>query len=451
MTNWLLISISLDGPMLNQEENQKLTRIGPGTPMGNLLRQYWMPAALSCEVPKCDSEPLRVKLLGENLIAFRDTDGQVGLVSERCPHRGASLFFGRNEEAGLRCVYHGWKFNFRGECVDLPNEAPDCPLKGKVKLLSYPCRERNGVIWAYLGSRVAPPPMPQLEWNLQNDGTTFLWRGYRACNWVQAMEGDLDSSHINFLHRTLNPDDLSTVPGLPLPGYAATGVKLLQSGGTPRLEAIDTEVGVLHTSARLIDEENEYHRVHPFLLPFHTMVGGGTNENEVSFNGKLWVPMDDEQTLILEWQFRPGKPWTDVEIASLKEVRTPYGFMAPTSWAGSAWRSPANFDNNYFIDRSLQKNKLFSGILSNPLQDTAMQESMGAIVDRTKEHLGPADAVIIKVRHRLLKAASDLQDSGITPSGVDHPELYFVRPVGIIIPRGGDWVSQTKKRREVEG
>ncbi len=434
--------------MLNQDDNDKLTKIGPKTPMGNLLRQYWMPAALSSELSACDSEPLRVKLLGENLIAFRDTHGQVGLVSEQCPHRGASLFFGRNEDAGLRCVYHGWKFDINGRCVDMPNEASDCPLKGRVKLLAYPCQERNGVIWAYLGPRDTPPPLPKLEWNLQLDGTTFLWRGYRACNWVQAMEGDLDSSHINFLHRTLNPDDLSTVPGVPLPGYATAGIQLLQNGGLPRLEAVDTEVGVLHTSVRHLDEGHEYHRIHPFMLPFHTMVGGGTNEKEVSFNGKLWVPMDDEQTLILEWQFRPGKPWTDEEIALLKKVRFPYGFMAPTSQAGSGWRSPANLKNDYFIDRSLQKNKLFSGILSNPLQDSAMQESMGPIVDRTREHLGPADIVIIKVRRRLLKAASDLQEFGIVPPSVDHPELYFVRPVGAILPSNSDWVLMTQKRRD---
>lgn len=155
--------------MLNHADNELLTRVGRGTPMGDLLRQYWMPAALSAELPEPDGAPLRVRLLGENLIAFRASSGQLGLVAEACPHRGASLFFGRNEAEGLRCAYHGWKFDHTGRCSDLPNEAPDCPLKNKVRLRAYPCRERNGVVWAYLGPRAEPPPLPDLEWNLRPD------------------------------------------------------------------------------------------------------------------------------------------------------------------------------------------------------------------------------------------------------------------------------------------
>src|SRR5690349_16544221 len=151
--------------MLSREENEFLTRVGPGTPMGDLLRQYWMPSLLSAELPTCDGPPLRVRLLGEDLLAFRDTGGQVGLVAQACPHRGASLFFGRNEEDGLRCAYHGWKFDRAGRCVDMPNEAPGCPLKEKVRLRAYPCRERCGVVWAYLGPRAEPPPLPEFEWN----------------------------------------------------------------------------------------------------------------------------------------------------------------------------------------------------------------------------------------------------------------------------------------------
>lgn len=435
--------------MLNQDDNELLTKVGPGTPMGDLLRQYWMPAALSAELALCDGPPLRVKLLGENLLAFRDSAGQVGLVAEACPHRGASLFFGRNEQGGLRCVYHGWKFDIRGRCMDMPNEAPDCPLRNKVTLRAYPCRERNGVIWAYLGPRSEPPPLHDLEWNQQPDNIPFLWRNYRACNWVQAMEGDIDSSHINFLHRTLDRGDLSTVPGVPIPGYAGTGIRMLQEAGTPWLEARDTEAGILHTAARRQDDGHEYHRVHPFLLPFHTMVGGGTQQEEVSFNGKLWVPMDDEQTLILEWQFRPDKPWSEEELTSLLAVRAPHGFLEPTSAPAGAWRPRACSDNDYLIDRSLEKTRLFCGILSNPLQDAAMQESMGAIVDRTKEHLGPADTVIIQVRRCLIRAARALREHGTAPPGVDRPDLYRVRPVGMVLPVGTDWVEATQSRRDM--
>jgi hypothetical protein len=178
------------------------------------------------------------------------------------------------------------------------------------------------------------------------------------------------------------------------------------------------------------------------------MVGGGTSEGEVSFNGKAWVPMDDEQTLALEWQYRPDRPWTEEERAALLKARVPWGFLPPTSAPAGAWRPRAHAGNDYFLDRSLEKTQLFCGILSNPLQDAAIQESMGPIVDRTQEHLGPADAMIIKVRRLLIRAARALRERGITPPGVDQPELYHVRPVGMLLPPDADWVEATRARRE---
>jgi phenylpropionate dioxygenase-like ring-hydroxylating dioxygenase large terminal subunit len=432
--------------MLSREDNELLTRVGPGTPMGDLLRQYWMPAVLAAELPEPGGPPLRVRLLGEDLLAFRDHAGRVGLVAQACPHRGASLFFGRNEEGGLRCAYHGWQFDVEGRCTDMPNEHPGCPLRDKVRLRAYPCRERNGVVWAYLGGG-DPPPLPDFEWNLCPDNIPFLWRNYRACNWVQALEGDIDSSHINFLHRTLDAKDLSTVPGAPLAGYAAAGIRLVQDDPAPLLEVVETEAGVLYTAARRLGDGRVYHRVHPFLFPIYTMVGGGTSDREVSFNGKAWVPMDDEHTLALEWQFRPGRPWTDDEREALLRARVPWGFLPPTSEPAGAWRPRAHAGNDYFLDRALQK-KLFCGILSNPLQDAAVQESMGAIVDRTQEHLGPADAMIITARRRLLQAARALREYGARPPGVDRPDFYRVRPVGMVLPPGADWVEATRARRE---
>src|SRR5918911_564382 len=155
--------------MLSKEDNELVTRVGPGTPMGKLMREYWLPAMLSSELPRPDSDPLRVLLLGEQLIAFRDTNGQVGLIQNHCPHRGASLFFARNEEAGLRCVYHGWKFDVEGNCVDMPNEPAESDFKTKVKAVAYPCRERGGIVWTYMGPRSDPPPLPGLEPNMLPD------------------------------------------------------------------------------------------------------------------------------------------------------------------------------------------------------------------------------------------------------------------------------------------
>lgn len=432
--------------MLSHEDNALLTRVGPGTPMGDLLRQYWIPALISSELSEPDGAPLRVRLLGENLIAFRATSGLVGLVDQMCPHRTASLFFGRNEEDGLRCAYHGWKFDVAGRCVDMPNEAPDCAFKDKVRLTAYPCRERNGVIWTYMGPRQDPPPLPDFEWNLSPGNIPFIWRNYRACNWVQALEGDIDSSHINYLHKTLDPEDHSTVPGQQLPGYTKKQLPLLHSDGSPELEVVETEFGVIYGAKRRLGDGSDYWRVHPFLFPFHTMVGGGIEQAEVSFNGKAWVPMDDEQTLVFEWQYRPDKPWTDEERDGLMKVRNPWGFLPPTSAPAGAWQPRAHAGNDYFMDRS---SSLFCGILSNPLQDAAVQESMGPICDRTREHLGPADTMIIKVRRRLLQAARALRESGTVPPGVEDPEIFGVRPVGAVLPPGSDWVRATDARRRV--
>src|SRR6516162_8078788 len=178
--------------MLSREDNELLCRVGRGTPMGELMRQYWMPAALSSELPERDGVPLRVRLLGEDLIAFRTTSGAVGLVRNSCPHRGASLFYGRNEETGLRCVYHGWKFDVAGRCVDMPNEPPESNFKDKVHAPAYPCREQNGIIWTYMGPRDNPPSLPELELATVPESYRWIRPSVRECNWLQALEGDID-------------------------------------------------------------------------------------------------------------------------------------------------------------------------------------------------------------------------------------------------------------------
>src|SRR5205823_1048394 len=176
-------------------------RIGPGTPMGNFFRQYWLLAIRSDELPGPDCPPLRVRLLGESLIAFRTTSGEVGLIQNSCPHRGASLFFGRNEEEGLRCVYHGWKFDCTGQCVDMPSEPAESNFKTKIKAAAYPAVERNGVIWTYMGPREVPPPLSQIEANMvPNAEKGTISKIMRDCNYMQALEGDIDTSHLAFLH-----------------------------------------------------------------------------------------------------------------------------------------------------------------------------------------------------------------------------------------------------------
>src|SRR5207244_3582330 len=223
--------------MLKQEENELICRVGPGTPMGNFMREYWLPAMLSSEIPTADSDPLRVMLLGEQLIGFRDTNGKVGLVANNCPHRGASLFFGRNEEAGLRCVYHGWKFDVTGACVDMPSEPVESNFKSKVRADAYPCRERGGVIWTYMGPRETPPPLPDIEPNMLPDGTYTVGMTARNCNWLQGLEGDIDTSHLQWLHHG------ATKPESARPG--TMGYYGLQDR-CPRYQVMETPGGTMY-------------------------------------------------------------------------------------------------------------------------------------------------------------------------------------------------------------
>jgi phenylpropionate dioxygenase-like ring-hydroxylating dioxygenase large terminal subunit len=417
--------------------------------MGDFMREYWIPACLSLELSEPDGEPLRVRLLGENLIAFRDTNGAVGLVGDNCPHRGASMFFGRNEEAGLRCVYHGWKFDVTGVCVDMPNEPPESNFKHKVRITTYPCRERNGVVWTYMGPRKTPPELPQFEWNMSPGNIPWMWQNYRACNWLQAIEGGIDSSHVNFLHRTFARTDVNTVPGITGPRMGGVEIKqFAQNDSAPRLEIVDTPYGAIYTGARRVDESTEYHRIHPFLFPNHNMIGGGVDESAANYTGMVWVPMDDHNTLVLEYQWRASGPYSEEEQAQLMKVRNAWGFAPRTSDPAGAWKFRANASNDYLIDYGLQKTKLFCGIQGNPLQDGAVQESMGPIYDRTKEHLGTADAMIIRVRRRLLQAVRAYRERGITPPGVDNPEWYAIRPVGALLPPGANWMEATGERRK---
>src|SRR4030088_197422 len=226
--------------MLSHEENELLTRTGPGTPMGNLYRRFWLPALLPSELPTPDSDPIRFRILGEDLVAFRDSGGKVGFLAQHCPHRGASLFFGRNEENGLRCVYHGWKFDTTGQCIDMPNEPAESDFRTKVKAVAYPCRELNGIVWTYMGSRRDPPPMPQLGWALVPAKQRQSLRYARACNWLQALEGDIDSSHVHYLHRRLDQQDsLSTAPRV----FVSTDedrkhFQFFRGNGTPTLQVL---------------------------------------------------------------------------------------------------------------------------------------------------------------------------------------------------------------------
>jgi len=289
--------------MLRKEQNDLITQTGPKTAMGDLFRRHWIPALLADELPANDCPPVRVKLLSERLVAFRDSEGRLGLIDEFCPHRGASLWFGRNEKCGLRCPYHGWKFDVSGQCVEVPSEPVESKFADKIKLKSYPLVERGGVLWTYMGPVEFLPPLPEWEFATVPAKHRFISKRFQECNYLQAMEGGIDSSHVSFLH-------------------------------------------------------------------------SGNLESDPLFKGAR---------------------------------------------------------GNYLMDREAQRQgTTYSGVEGIAIQDGSLQESMGPIVDRTKENLVSTDNGIIMARHRLMKAAKELA-KGIFPPGVE-PAHQKVRSASVILP-----------------
>jgi nitrite reductase/ring-hydroxylating ferredoxin subunit len=406
------------------------------------MREYWLPAFVPSELPEADSAPMRMRLLGENLIAFRVTSGKYGLIANNCPHRGASLFFGRNEEEGIRCVYHGWKFDVGGHCIDMPNEPAESDFKTKVKATAYPCVERNGIVWTYMGPRDTPPPLP--DWLPNLDADCQVWMRLQESNWLQALEGDIDSSHVNYLHRRLDQQDsLSTAPRV----FVSTDedrkhFQFFRGNGTPTLQVLDTEVGVTYGAKRPGDGAHDFWRITQFLLPFYTSIPG----TAAMGSAKIWVPLDDEHTMIWEpsWSLT-GTELPDEDRAGRSGRVPKRGFSPHTSHPLSRWNFAENGTNDYGIDRQRQKTVNYTGLdESNPLQDGAIQETMGPILDRTVEHLGSADAMIIRVRRRLLEVVRAHRDDAETPPGVDQPDLYRRRGVQLTLAQGANWLESTE-------
>jgi phthalate 4,5-dioxygenase len=419
--------------MLSTQDTELLCRVGRGAPMGELMRRYWLPAVYSWELEP-DGRPIRVRLLGEDLIAFRDSEGKPAFIAENCPHRGASLFFGRNEEAGLRCVYHGWKFDTSGRCVDMPNEPPESNFKDKVRATAYAAADCGTITWIYMGPRQDDPPgLPEWEWCLlPPEHLQHSHKLIYECNFAQALEGELDTTHVYFLHSRLDPNGQPSF-GLFVPDKAA------------RLEILDTPYGVMYGARRMEDADAYYWRTTQFLFPIYGMFPGGGEDGTVPLS--MYVPIDDEHTLHWGLRWHPSKPFEGdgrPRAAAPKETGElipGVGPMKPEQkgrWFANWWPE-ANPENDFELRPDVQKSKNFTGIPSVRLQDSAVIWSMGPIMDRSKEHLGTADSTIIRVRRRLMRAAEDLRDKGTTPPGVDNPELYRVRSCQAILPGDVDW------------
>ena len=418
--------------MTSRSENELLTRIGPGTPMGTLMRQFWVPACLSSELA-ADGDPVRLMLLGEKLIAFRDSNGRVGILDHRCPHRCASLFFGRNEEGGLRCVYHGWKYDTAGNCLDMPNLPQDQDFRDKVKARAYRVAERGGLIYVYMGEREVAPPLPALEALVCPPEETQVSCRQRECNWVQALEGDIDPSHFSFLHT--GSVDVADID----PSHTERFSIITRA---PRYQVQQTDWGLMYASHRPADPGNLYYRYAHFALPFWTMFPNGPLSDNIL--AQAWVPMDDTHTMTFTalWKRKtPPLEFTKDGTRIPGVDRMCETLPNTADWFGR-WRLTANQSNDYLIDREAQRSDSYTGIWGVAPQDAAVTESMGEISDRTRETLAPSDRMIAMTRRRLVDAARALRDHGTVPGFVDHPEMCATARAGdCVAPEGKLWLE----------
>ena len=389
--------------MLSREENELLTRVHADRPMGRLFRRYWIPALLSEEIPEPDCPPVRVRLLGEDLIAFRDSQARIGLVGEHCAHRGTSLFYGRNEECGLRCIYHGWKYDIEGNVLETPAEPAGSQLKNKVRHTAYSCVEAGGMVFAYLGPREQKPLFPTYAWLGVPQNQIYIAKSLLECNYLQALDGDCDSSHLSFLHKISKPDGRH--------GF------LRYEDQSPDFEIDQMEFGFRVAAIRKIAPDKRYVRLSQFVMPFIgcVPVGREVDGKLDGFKAVYQVPADDHHTWRYDFFFKWSKPMTKDDSSK-------------RDFVGADYRKLRNLSNNYLQDRQMQKTVNFTGIEEFLNQDACATESMGPIVDRTKEHLGASDSYVIQVRRFLLKAVKDLQ-AGKQPAGLvyDAAQADFAR------------------------
>lgn len=405
--------------MISAEQNEYLCRTGPGTPMGNMFRRYWLPALMASELPEPDCPPVRVQLLSERLIAFRDSSGKLGLMDEFCAHRGVSLWFGRNEEGGLRCPYHGWKYDTTGQCIEVPSEPVSSGFCQKIKLKSYPCVEFGGVVWTYMGPEEEKPELPAFEWAQVAANQRYLSKRWQQSNYLQGMEGGIDSSHVSFLHSgDLNRDPLHR---------GTDGAKYARNTSTT-FDIHESAVGLLIGARRNAEPGFHYWRVSQWMMPFYTLIPPYKGN---ALNGHAWVPMDDENCMAWTMTFHPTRPLTAAELEAMEN-----GHGVHTELIPGTFRPVANFDNGYLMDREAQKAKIYySGIKGIAIQDASLQESMGAIANRSRENLVSTDNAIIMARMRLRKAAKALE-AGKAPPGLQ-PDTQQVRSASFILPQDG--------------
>jgi phthalate 4,5-dioxygenase oxygenase subunit len=427
--------------MLSREENELLTGTDQGTPAGNYFRRFWLPAVLPSELPEPDCPPVRVRLLGEDLIAFRDSKGKVGLVEEACPHRRASLFFGRNEECGLRCVYHGWKFNVNGTCMDMPNEPDEYRFQNKVRITAYPTREYGGMIWTYMGDPEQQPELPKLEWARVPESHRHISKRLQETNYLQAIEGGIDSSHSNFLHASVDAFRLTDAYVAKVQASTNLRAKYHLLDKAPIFTVKKTDYGLIIAVRRNAEEEQYYWRLTQFMLPSYTII---PYQKGLSINGHCWVPRDDRTCFVWSASWNPEGPLSEEDRESIRKETFIHEQVDPVTF-----RPIRNKDNNYLIDRDEQRGSTMTGIHGFAAQDQAVQESMGPICDRTRERLGTSDTAIIAARRLLLAEIKGLGE-GREPFAAAHGDVYWVRSASLLLKRDVEFDEGARELMKAE-
>jgi len=426
--------------MLTREENELLCRVEGDAPMGTMMRRYWLPAIPSAELV-ADGAPKRVRLLGEDLVAFRDTNGKVGLLDENCPHRGASLVLARNEACGLRCLYHGWKLDVEGRVLETPPEPDSLPragrgelnFKDKVRALAYPVHEAGGLVWAYLGPRESEPPPMDFEFTHFPESHVLVLSAITSCNWAQALEGVIDSSHTNYLHsNAVRPAD--TGKGVSIYKEDAN-LERPSNDGAPKVEAQNTPYGFRYAAIRkpLVDaDKNRYIRVTLFAAPCYAIFPAPDRWIFL----QAFVPVDDTHTRFVFVMVKRDEPFTaEQRVTHAKRS----GLLAGHD-LDEEGRPIRNRANNWLQDREAMKGGSFSGITGVNTEDITMQESMGAIYDRSKEHLGTSDVAVIRMRRLMLDSLRAFIADGSTPLGLAEPVQYAkLRAEEAMIPIDAPW------------
>jgi nitrite reductase/ring-hydroxylating ferredoxin subunit len=400
---------------MNRETAELLVRVGPGTAMGRLMRRYWVPVLLASEIPAPDCPPVRVKILGEKLLAFRDSQGRAALIDEFCAHRGASLFLGRNEECGIRCSYHGWKYDIHGQCVDLPQQPQ---IASKVKIKAYPCVERGGVVWAYMGLPEHKPAPPELEWCLVPDSHRYVTKRLQETSYLQAMEGGIDTSHVTWVHRYEMDVD-------PMHKHSAAN-KYIKADRNVEFEIEEVPHGLTIFGRRMGEPDSNYWRITQWIFPWFTLI---PPFGPHALGGHVWVPIDDEHCWAWSINWLADRPLPAEELQAMKEGKGIHVQYEPGSF-----RPLANKGNDWLVDREAQRNNTsFSGVAGFSIQDASLQESMGPIQDHSRENLIPTDKAIVMTRRALAAAARDLE-KGIAPPALE-PASQRVRAAAVLLER----------------